>query len=326
MNDSRENRIPIDLIAKVLSGEADKPEEARLKHWESLSPENSTILSQYNKLWERSGDISPTDSVDINNEWEKFVSSRSSRKDTFKGIRSLKPVLKLAAAILAGVILSLSGLLTYNSIRFENVKAIATVTDIILPDGSNVALYPGSGIKYPKKFGPDKRDIKLEGEAFFDVARDSLRTFSVIAGDMRVKVLGTSFNVEAFKTSDTYSVIVEEGLVAVYNSNEKVSARLLPGDKASFSPSQNLITTSINSDVNFGAWRTGKIIFKDSRLEEVASTLSKVFLIDIEVVSESEDQLLTVTFDNRSLDYILETIKATLDITIDENEEKILIR
>lgn len=326
MTESTENRIPIDLIARVLSGEADKAEKVRLDKWISLSEENSKILQQYKSLWKRSGEISPQDEININKEWASFVSARNNNSVTIKGTRSLSLFTKLAAAIFAGAVISFSALIGINSIKYEKVSAVAEVTDIQLPDGSTAILYPGSGIKFPKTFKNNRRDVKLDGEAFFNVVKDSLNIFSVSAGDMIVKVLGTSFNIEAYSDSDRYNVIVEEGKVAVFNQkNEQNLTKLLAGDMASFITSGDKILKSVNKDVNYKAWRTGKILFDDADLDEIAITLSKVFMIDIEVRSPLEDQRLTVTFDNRNLEYILETIKATLDITIEENKEKIII-
>lgn len=326
MSESTENRIPIDLISRVLSGEADKAEIGRLDKWKNLSEENANILQQYKTLWKRTGEIRPQDEININKEWASFVLARNKNSGSNKGIRSLSIFTKLAAAVFAGAVISLSALIGINSIKYKNISAIAEVTDIQLPDGSTAILYPGSGIKFPKSFKNNRRDIKLDGEAFFNVVKDSLSAFSVSAGDMVVKVLGTSFNIEAYSESDRYNVIVEEGKVAVFNQKDKKnSTKLLAGDMALFITSGDKILKSVNKDINYKAWRTGKIVFEDSDLDEIALTLSKVFIRDIEVGSHSEDLRLTATFDNRNLEYILETIKATLDITIEESKEKIII-
>jgi ferric-dicitrate binding protein FerR (iron transport regulator) len=319
MKESEKYNVPIDLISRVLSGEADSSDLANLENWKNESEDNKKILEQYRTLWEKTGDIKAVDEINIEEEWARFKISRKTR--------SLSPLTRIAAAAAVLIILAISSLLTYNSLSFEKIKAVAVVSEVTLPDGSLVTLYPGAAIKYKKSFGDKSRKLILDGEAFFDVVRDTLRTFSLSAGDMLVEVLGTSFNVEAYSSSGIYNVIVEEGRVAVSNATDPgISAILAPGEKASFSDAGKSILKSVNEDINFNAWRTRKIVFDNSGLDEVASTLSKVFLKDISFIGKNSGQSLTVSFEDKSLEYILETIKATLDITIDRKEEKIIIR
>lgn len=319
MNESEKYNVPIDLISRVLSGEANSSDIASLKDWENESEENRIVLEQYRTLWKKSGEIFASDDINIETEFARFKASRKTRK--------LTPFTKIAAAAAVILVLAVSSLLTYNSLKYEKVNALAEVSEHLLPDGSLVILYPGAGLKYPKSFSARSRQVKLEGEAFFDVVWDTLRTFSVSAGDMLVEVLGTSFNVEAYSSSETYKVIVEEGRVAVSNAvDSNISAILAPGEKATFTDSGKSILKSVNEDLNFNAWRTNNIIFDSSNLDEIVSTLSKVFLRDISYIGETGEQNLTATFENKSLEYILETIEATLDITIDESEGKIIIK
>lgn len=327
MSETRRDKVPIDLISRVLSGEADRSEQEKLIKWENQSAENSQIIEQYRILWQRSGNITPMSNIDVEEEWSKYKLMRDSRFDDKRWLRKLSPLTKIAAAASIAVIISFSGLLTFNSTKYKTIVAEAEVAEIALPDGSLAVLYPGSEIKYPKKFKAGSRNVIMEGEVFFDVARDTLRSFSVSAGDMIVKVLGTTFNIVAYKSSDIYNVIVEKGQVAVFSSsNQDILEYLEGGEQATFSELGKEILKSKNMDINYNAWRTNTIVFRDSDLAEIASILSKVYLVDIEVISNHDDQILSVTFDNKPLDYILETIEATLDIKIDKEEEKIFFK
>lgn len=327
MSETDKHRIPIDLISRVLSGEADSQEINQLELWEQKSGDNKEVLKQYRILWKKSGKLTPYDNINIDKEWNRFKSSRGDGSADIQKVRRFSPFTRLAAAVSIGLIVVFSALFSYNTLKYENVSALVEVIEVSLPDGSLATLYPGSSIKYPKAFGKENRKVKLEGEAFFDVTRDSLRAFSVGAGDMHVKVLGTSFNIEAFKFSDTYNVIVEEGRVSVFSNKNQINTTILTqGEKASFSSSGKEILKTVNEDINFNAWRTSIIVFNDSDLEEIASILSKVYLKEIIVKNKSDDQRLSARFENKSLEYILETIEVTLDIKIDEDEGKILIQ
>ncbi len=326
MKESNENRVPIDLIAAMLSGEASKQELSDLDLWIAQSVKNRKIISEYRSLWLKSGKINPVDSIDVNSEWDTFQANRSTEKKSTPLYRTIPLLRKLAVAASVIVILGFASLLGYNAIKYENVVAKTLAELIELPDGSKATLYPGSGIKYPKKFDDHSRAIKLEGEAFFEVIKDSLRVFSVSSSDMIVKVLGTSFNVEAYHNSQIFNVVVEEGKVAVSDRAEEKTEYILPGQKASFNREAKEITKSVNKDINFNAWRTHKIVFDNSSLEEIAATLSKAFFIDIQVISKAKDQTISVSFEEKTLEYILNTIEATLEVDIIKEKNRILIK
>lgn len=327
MENSKENKIPVDLIARMLSGEADKTELNNLEIWASESDANRKIISQYKNLWLRSGNIIPTREISPNSEWDKFISGRSTSLNKSKESPVIYIFRRIAAAALVIIVLGYGSLFTYNKLRFEKVVAMAEVTVVSLPDGSEVSLYPGSVIKYPKKFKNNIRPVELNGEAFFDVERDTLKTFSVSSGIMSVEVLGTAFNVEAFKKTDVFKVVVEEGKVAVLNNKAEENKQVLvAGEKVMFNLNTKTLTKTVNADRNFNSWRTNNLIFDNSKLHDVAATLSKVFLIEIEVEPSAVMENITVTFNNRSLDYIFNTIEATLDVNIDLEDGRYIIR
>jgi len=327
MKENNENRIPIELIAAMLSGEASEQELRDLDKWIAQSEENQKIISEYKKLWQKSAEINPSDPIDSNEEWDRFSAANSVNGESGRKIRTLHLLRRIAVAASVIIILGIGSILTYNSVKYEKVLAANEREAIKLPDGSMATLYPGSSIKYPKKFNNDSRPVKLDGEAFFEVIKDSLRTFSVSSSDMIVRVLGTSFNVEAFLDREIFNVVVKEGKVAVSKSSGQEKTKyLLPGQKASFNRTDKIINKQENNDINYDAWHTGKIVFENTGLKELAATLSKVYMADIQVISRAVDQNISVSFDNRPLEYILSTIEATLDVEIVKENAAIIIK
>src|SRR5690606_26026261 len=102
---------------------------------------------------------------------------------------------------------------------------------IFLSDGSEVELEPGSMISYPRKFTTGNRVVRLEGRAFFDVAKDSLNPFLVNTKSVNVKVLGTSFKVSSFE-NEPAEVSVVTGKVEVYVSEQEETVILQPNERA----------------------------------------------------------------------------------------------
>ena len=327
MNNENKNRIPVDLIALFLSGEADRDEINRLEEWKILSDTNRALFIRYEKLWNKTGTVFPLDEIDVENEWKHFKTKTVSSPAGTGRPRIITLYTRIAAAIIAGIILGYSSLLIYNDIKFEKVTASVKLAEVILPDGSEITLYPGSYIKYPKKFKSGLRNVSMEGEAYFDVQRDTSSAFYINAGDMVVSVLGTSFNIEAYRKSDNYSVVVESGEVMVFSDRDLEKREfLVKGEKITFYHNSDRMEKSVNNDTNYIAWKTKAIVFRNTDLNEVVSILSKVYNTDIRAEQSISGNKITVTFENRSLDYIIKTIEATLDISMVDKEEYIIFR
>lgn len=326
-NQEKNSTTPVDLITLYLSGEAGREEINSLNEWKALSDANRTLFNRYKILWGKTGTVLPMDEIDIEDEWKKFKT-----KPTFFTTERNKPRIitiytRIAAAIIAGIILGYSSLLLYNNIKFEKVTAAGELAEVILPDGSEVTLYPGSFIKFPKVFKSGMRDVSMEGEVYFEVQRDTSSAFYINAGDMVISVLGTSFNIEAFRKSENHRVIVESGEVTVFSEKDLAKRVFLEkGDKVTFYRDSDLLEKSVNSDINFIAWKTRNIVFRNSDMNEVASTLSKVFNTDIRTEQGINDNKITVEFENRSLEYIIKTIEATLEISAVDKKDYIIFR
>ncbi|MEA1886507.1 MAG: FecR domain-containing protein [Bacteroidota bacterium] len=327
MKNATGHNIPLDLIAHKLSGEASSGEKKELESWISENEEHRKIFEEYSRLWEKSGDIKNIDKIDIDKEWEKF-NQRTGIEKPARRIINLKLLTRLAAAIFAGLILGYSGLLIYRSLHFEKIAANDQAREISLPDGSLVTLNAGSEIKFPKNFKEDNRKVKLEGEGFFDVVNDPLKPFSVEAAGIIVKVLGTSFNIDAKGDESTVTVIVAEGKVGIYGkSGNALSGELVRGDKAVINPGTGRISKTRNDNPNFNTYKTGHIVFENSSFKEVLNTLQEVYNVNIHVKdSEVYDKRITVTFRNKDFDYVLRTIQETLDLDIEKSGREIIIR
>jgi len=318
---------PLELIGRKLSGEATAEEEKILAKWIREDQSNREIFNQYSRLWDRAGETEQVQQINIDEEWRKFSGSADKRQNTGR-LRRMSYIARLAAAVFAGLVIAFSGLLIYKTAADEKVKAVAEVKEVRLPDGSSVTLNTESVLKYPKNFGKTSRELELKGEAFFDVAGNPLKPFIVKAGAIRVKVLGTSFNVEAVAEKNIVEVIVVKGKVGIYGkSGNELKAELVKGEKAVINPETGSVSVNANTNPNFNSYKTRRIVFKNSRLEKVISTLEKTYNTHIRIENpEIKDNRITVTFNNKDLDYVLRTIEATLDLEIEIKGDEVVIR
>jgi ferric-dicitrate binding protein FerR (iron transport regulator) len=238
------------------------------------------------------------------------------------------PVYRAVAAVFIGLILVVSGYLVVH--QSELAKAMVEVSSadkvvnlVHLPDGTLVSLNTNTRISYPKKFEGNIREVSIEGEAFFDVKPNKNKPFVIHAGKAQIKVLGTSFCVNAYPEAKEVEVIVQTGKVQVMNkaaepaqTNELI---LVPGDKGTLVYASNTLQKTTNQDLNFIAWKTRNLIFKATSLNEVIRNLEKMYNVKISLADPKLNELLlTAQFNNYPLDFILKVIENTFHLEVQE--------
>jgi transmembrane sensor len=179
-------------------------------------------------------------------------------------------------------------------------------------------LNAGSILTYPERFTGNTREITLEGEAFFDVAADARKPFIIHAGALNTTVLGTTFNITAYKNSPLLSVTVLSGKVAVMDTLSQKSVTVLPNQKATFNPDKATLITSIaDKPENAIAWSEGKLIFEETPLAEVAERLS--YKYNVQIVLEGRNLSncrFNGEFDTEPLEEILKIITTLTETKI----------
>ncbi|WP_158618097.1 FecR family protein [Chitinophaga lutea] len=202
---------------------------------------------------------------------------------------------------------------------------------IKLPDGTTVWLNAGSKLDYPKQFTGGKREVTLEGEAFFDVAKDADRPFTVRTKTFAIRVLGTEFNVRAYPQEDSAVTSLIRGAVeVVLDETENRVVRLRPNEKLTMltavvtpdnnghnpveihQPVKSRLTEVEDSVIAETAWVENKLAFKKMPLERVAVLLEHWFDADIRFKNDNKRQVyLSGVFDKESLIEVLKALELT---------------
>jgi hypothetical protein len=153
---------------------------------------------------------------------------------------------------------------------------------IILSDGTLVHLNSGSKLKYPVKFDKNKpRMVRLEGEAFFDVAERKNQIFSVNTETINVEVYGTKFNFKNHPEDNYSDVVLVEGSVGMYSKYIDNIIRLKPGIKGSFNKSNFSITQDkINTSI-YTSWIDGQVVFRNESFESILTKLERIYNVEI---------------------------------------------
>ena len=174
-----------------------------------------------------------------------------------------------------------------------------------LSDGSSVFLAPGGSLDYPEKFNQDQRTVVLDGEAFFDVARDEDHGFVVMTDYANISVLGTSFAVVEDDDLRTVEVFVSEGSVRLQPEGSDVYVDLKAGEYARYDDVKGELTRPDQDDLNDIAWHTRRLVFKNTPLKEVVEDLEKTFGVEITV---QNDAMFDCTFNSNYTDESIDNI------------------
>ncbi len=213
--------------------------------------------------------------------------------------------------------------------HLEEAKRITTRHDkeywVTLDDGTLVHLNYNSRLIYPEKFG-DRRDVILDGEAYFMVAKDKSRKFVVHTPQGDIKVYGTEFNVNTRKDEEAVSVVLVNGSVSFVSSAGK-EMMMQPGQELTVVDTQ-LLVTSIDT-APYVAWNTGLFVFKNSTLEYIMDVLSQWY--GIHQVNYANDSLRKICFTGNlkrygNIDRILEAIMLACDLKIQLSDDTITIQ
>lgn len=214
----------------------------------------------------------------------------------------------------------------------EVVIPFGKKSQLILEDGTKVWLNAGSRMAFPTKFGNKKREVFLEGEAYFEVAHNKNLPFWVNTSDISVKVLGTRFNLSAYPSDPLTETILVEGKVAVtersaigFLGSETI---LSPSQKASFSKENKTISVANEPDVEFAiAWTEGWFKFSQQSLNDVLHKLERYYNVQFVFDrSFSVDDLITGKLDlKESIDQVMIALSDVADIEFRINGNQIRI-
>ena len=321
MNNGNKHIVPIELLAKYFANEANDTEQAELEQWRDANIENQKEFNAFLKLWQNSDKVKNYANIDLEVEWnrlEKDISTPAAKTI------SIARILQVAASII--IIFGLSFLLFKQSQTISTKTQFAQVQTIELPDGTKVTLNSKSKISYSKEFGKSNRFLTLKGEAFFDVTSNKEIPFVIEAQGATIKVVGTRFNVKAYKYQHEVKVAVVEGTVQLFETKQPAKKAILnAGETGVYIKKKQAVKKMPNVDVNEISWKTMKMSFENSTLLEVAEVISSTYHMSISVSDVVMDCTITVEFDQKDLASVLKVLKSTLDLRITKQGDTILI-
>lgn len=371
--------IDIVLLTKYLSNETDANETFQVVQWQSATPENKAILEKLQKAWNLATAGVGMQEWDIKKSKELFLlkliqyqSNAEIKTIPFyeTSWKIIRNVLTYAAVIL--IFIGIPSLLIHRHFFMSSTESVegkiltqisapkGSKTQMILAGGSKVWLNAGSVLKYGTDFNKTNREVFLDGEAYFDVAKNKDKPFLVRTSKLTLCVLGTSFNVKSYSDEKTVETTLIKGAVKVEKSemDGSVSNYLLkPNQKAIFNktdgdikfydlsdtksvkkdaeeiPISNLplktqpnieqISTLAEKDIS---WKDGYFLVLDETLESIMIKVERRFDVKIEFKNEAIKKLrYSGKIKESTPEQILEALKITSPIEYEINGKQVVI-
>lgn len=217
---------------------------------------------------------------------------------------------------------------TYNTIKIPYGKKFR----LQLSDGTLVHLNAGTTLRYPVKFiAGENRQVFLDGEAFFDVAKDKKHPFIVNADALNVRVLGTHFNVSNYPEDAATDVVLVEGSVGMYRSNEEFDADkntiLKPGFKGSFNRENTVISTkAVITDI-YTSWINGGLTFRNMTFKNIITKLERRY--NVTIINKNEklaNEKFNASFSDESIEKVMSYFNDIHGINYTIKNNQILIK
>ncbi|MDR1023062.1 MAG: FecR domain-containing protein [Prevotellaceae bacterium] len=310
------------IIARHLGGDATPEEQSLLRTWLAESEQNRTFFAAI------VSDAKP----DTEQAWKKFERHMQQNSSAPAPPRTAawKLTLRYAAAIAL-----LAGAATIAWIKLggndpsQQVWMVAKSENeaytYMLHDSTSVSLNKGSQLSCIGDYGDGKRELQLEGEAFFEVAASGSGQLVVHAEETLIRDIGTAFNVQAYPDSGSVTVFVQRGEVHFYG--EASSGLILKAGETGIFDRHAKTFSRSQTDANAASYATKIFVFRDKPLDEAIALISRVYNARIYLDDPAAAaKTISVTFDNESLEEIVEVIGETVHLQVTQSADGYVLK
>lgn len=328
--------IPYELLAKYFSRQCSADEQEQVNSWLAESPGHRVILDNLKNQWEAIRiDTSAYVIPDKTMVWEKIQDRiRHKVKQVPLYTRSLLIRVAGIAATIA-LLLGFSLSLLFNKDESWQASCLENVilapsgqkSQVVLPDGTLVWLNSGSRLSYNYQYSTTDRVVSLEGEAFFDVKKDTQYPFIVKTGTVDVKVHGTAFNVSAYNDEANIMVALLRGKVSLLSAADQHVLTYLSPDQIATVSKNNLSCQVESCDAEAeSSWHHNLLKFDGIPAKDVWKKLERWYGVDITLSNIDPSRAYWFTIKTESMTELLEMINKITPIEYKLNGKEVTIR
>ena len=347
-----QKKIEPSLLVHYLAGESSAEESRKVERWINATSQNRREYENIKEIWECSASQPDFGEkfFDADGDWQQLkdelrldktqgtsTSSSSSIDYDVSRNRFWPSVFRAAAVVLIAALIGIVAYQNWTLFDEEPVEpalreistALAQRVNLTLSDGTRVLLNAGSTLRLPETFEANKREVYLQGQAFFNVEKNPDRPFIIHSGDVETRVLGTSFSLRAYPGEQEITVAVKEGRVSFKAADTTTGQQVIlsPDELGRFDLSASRIESQPVDDMAlYLGWVDGYLKFKETPLEDVAVELERRYGVQIRFKDEGLKSLsLTALLKSRSIKNVLDVISTSLNIRYQLHENEVVL-
>jgi len=347
-------KVDSQFLIRIIRNEVSEEEREYFEQWLSESDANREEYANTLLLWEQMGKSNLPKLPDAEMQWGEIISKIEKKEAARNFLRPyrINPsrfnsenlgiwITRIAAIIILAVtalllknsmapsgkpapVVAVSNNHPTNIVKYELVAGKGERITLPLSDGSVIYLNSDTRVVYPKQFEADSREVEVTGEAYFIVAHDKSRPFSVKSGQITTVVTGTEFNV--MNRKNRIEVVVAKGSIKVMSKSSGKVVAVEKGQKVTATAAGNLknaCTANLGFDL---AWRDNKLAFSNTRLSEIMEEIERNYNVHVSFKNEElKTRTLTGVIEGKSLDQVLALINLTLDINIKQQGLTVIV-
>ncbi len=270
------------IVDHLHEGNESASDDQLLSEWQQASPDNKTDLEKYRKIWTGTDSATQINRFNTAKAWLKVDTNIESRQLRQRRLKNLAyAVSGIAASLLIFLALTFyTGIFSNSESKIALSTTYGSRSEVTLPDGSLVKLNAGSSLEYRFDQLSKTRSVDFSGEAFFEVAKSKQPFVITTPGGIKVKVLGTKFNISAYSEDHLIQTSLVEGKVEM-STSETGQLVLSPGQIASFDKQANKLEFNTGEVSHQVGWTQNKLYMDNMSLQEVCIRLERWYDVDI---------------------------------------------
>ncbi len=309
-----------EFLPSYFKGTLDNSHREKVEAWKDASEGNRQIFADSLKAWEGIGHLRQMKKYDAEKALEKVnrkIEERSSVK-LFTVFQKVAAILILPLLIATLYFATHTPTTQLAATEWHTLKTPAGLrSEFILPDGTTVYLNSRTTLTYPVAFNGSTRDVKLMGEAYFEVTENKKQPFIVNTGKVNIEVTGTEFKASNYPDENLTEIVLVSGEINLfqgeYSKQKKNLYTMAPGGKATLDGNK-LYFDKVEVD-KYISWKDGVLMFRDDSMKDVVRRLNRWFNVDIQLTGNTmQDYVYTATFQDESLIQILDLLKMSAPI------------
>lgn len=284
------------IIYKYLTGTSTPEEEQTLLDWLHQSPDNQITFYEIKAIWniQRQFPAGNENKIahslqQLNNRIDTFSKqTKKTGKKVLFGWKSVAAII-LIAFVTSYIYYTEKTIIDTDPVLYSymNNTEKDSIISVLLPDGTEVWLAYQATLSYPEKFSANQREVHLDGEAFFDVTKDSQHPFIVKTDVTEIKVLGTSFSVNSHTFDKRCEAILRTGSIQLKRIGGESVVTLHPGQQALYSKETKAVEIKEVDANTLTSWRFGLTSMNNVSITDILKCLESTYNIKIKMDTES---------------------------------------